>query len=621
MASLLSVLLVSSSSSGPRLLFAYPPNAVATPRVQRPLYGKSPAVRDAQARSPTHEQRDGHRVRGTGEEGSSSSSSDEEDGLDMFGSRFIRGESSSSSSSAYSGSSSSEDEGAEGEEYTYTHDEYLTREQRQKESYKVHLGIDTSVLGTLLCPSKELCNKRFEMVVNHLAFIAHPVGKRPKQPPRPPRSARPAEDRTLTRTNTFETTFASDDEAEGEDASSGTAEGAQTLLERRRGRRPRDLRTSVGEESVQARLAYRSNPGSGASSRRTSQSMPGPRPTYPWEARPGTVSRRGSSSAAPATRELPLTRDTASEQAAETPHLEAKTERISSSTSAPPFKSRHLQSSQLQMSSSVAGNASHDVSSGYAGLATSGSSMPLQGPSSATGEDETRPESDLSVFSVVLVIDSPPDQQLTYHLGVYYRDVIAPLMSALKSIERSAGYISREAELIASLRERAQDIGTPLTPHIEDLRHKSDLCAQLAALYHGIKERGMAELVLNDDIEMTVILHQELFSTPSSASHTTALPALSSTSRPFSGRVGAASGLRRQHNAYDQYNLGASMGGLRKLSNRTTDGGLEGPILHTDILPWQTLLPLIEPEEMLQSLNDLDGEDELIRFLEIMNPT
>jgi hypothetical protein len=53
-----------------------------------------------------------------------------------------------------------------------------------------------------------------------------------------------------------------------------------------------------------------------------------------------------------------------------------------------------------------------------------------------------------------------------------------------------------------------------------------------------------------------------------------------------------------------------------------TDGVLEGPPLDLDILPWQTLLPLMEPEEMLRSLNtEQEEEDDLTRFLEIMNPT
>jgi hypothetical protein len=159
MASLLSVLFVASSASGSRLLFSYPPNPVATPRVQRPLYGKSSAVREAQSRSSQD--------RGYSEDAASQSSSDEEaQAPDMFGSRFIRGESSSSSSS---------------EDEDDLHDEYDTRELRERESFKVHLGLDTDVLGDLLCPRKALCNKRFEMVINHLAFIAHPASSRSRR--------------------------------------------------------------------------------------------------------------------------------------------------------------------------------------------------------------------------------------------------------------------------------------------------------------------------------------------------------------------------------------------------------------------------------------------------------
>lgn len=469
MASLLSVLLVSSSSSGSRLLFAYPPNAVATPRVQRPLYGKSLAVRDIQARSPLHEHGAIRHRRGS-KPGSPSSSDDDEhededeDGQDRFGSRFIRGESSSSSSAS---SSSSEDEDdAAGEDYTYTHDEYLTREQRQKESYKVHLGIDTSVLGTLLCPSSELCNKRFEMVINHLAFIAHPVAKRPKQSQHATsRSARQRADKTLSRTNTYETTFGSDEEEEelaGAAASSG-------LLERRRGRRPRDLRTSIGGESVQARLAYnnngRSQPGSGTSSRRTSHSMPnGGRPTYPWQ-QPYSASRRGSSATAAAAgpRDASADRKLSDEPSGSNNEgygdhpfaLETKESTTASSSSMPPPRSRHLHSSHLQMSTSSAGPVLGSSGSNSADLP----SATTAASATSHGAQQDQEESDLNVFSIVLVIDSPPDQHLTYHLGVYYRDVIAPVMAALKSIERSAGYMTREAELIASMRERAVEAG------------------------------------------------------------------------------------------------------------------------------------------------------------------
>ena len=577
MTSLLSVLLVSSSSSGSKLLFAYPPNAVATPRVQRPLYGKSSAVRDVQARSPTL-----RAPKRRGEPGAEQTTSDDDEedeeqdsGEDMFGSRFIRGESSSSSSS------SSEDEddyyesattnGAPGENIIdYVHDEYLTREQRQTETYKVHLGLDTSVLGTLLCPVKELCNKRFEMVVNHLAFIAHPVSKRSRSSvisrggakSALPQSSRSTMRRTshataregggtaastmsLSRTSTFEPTFGSDeeddledqegsgnDEGERDEAPDGTSSSvAQSLLETKRGRKPRDLRTnSTGQESLhqhqQSRMGYRppsnthhqqSVTGSGPNSRRTSHSLPNRPPPLGLGQQAHTAST-GAAIANTNQEKVGGTRRSGS----------------SSASSAPPPRFRQMHSSQLQMSTSSSsagavagiagsgsgGGAEDGVPASDATTSASASLPPVLGPASssattnataliqsvppqlppatpssttsstfdsanstaaaaaaaaaaapdsavfpepaasatASGKAEQE-ESDLNVFSIVLVIDSPPDQHLTYHLGVYYRDVIAPVMAALKSIEKSARYMSRETELIAGMREKAVEAG------------------------------------------------------------------------------------------------------------------------------------------------------------------
>lgn len=37
-----------------------------------------------------------------------------------------------------------------------------------------YLGFSTSVLASLLCPNRELCDQPFELVVDALAFIGHP---------------------------------------------------------------------------------------------------------------------------------------------------------------------------------------------------------------------------------------------------------------------------------------------------------------------------------------------------------------------------------------------------------------------------------------------------------------
>lgn len=59
---------------------------------------------------------------------------------------------------------------------------------------------------------------------------------------------------------------------------------------------------------------------------------------------------------------------------------------------------------------------------------------------------------------------------------------------------------------------------------------------------------------------------------------------------------------------------------LTRLSRRLTGGLLEdGPPLHINIAPWQSLLPLQDPEDMLSAVDDDDGV--LSRFLEIMSPS
>lgn len=395
MASLLSVLLVASSANGSRLLFSYPPNPVATPRVQRPLYGKSSAVRDVQSRSS--EDLD------YPDDGASHSSSaeEEEQGQDLFGSRFIRGESSSSSSS-------SEDEND-------LHDEYDTRELRERESFKVHLGLDTDVLGDLLCPRKALCNKRFEMVINHLAFIAHPASSR---------SRRRQDSRMNPRTRNA-SPYVSDEEESAEPSTS-------TSGVFRDSRHRKQTHAALNNDTSDDR--GRSAPASALSSRRTSRSMPS-RPIEVRSSRDSSLSRTGTSR--PELSQyamLPHTNSTSSsDRLQQRPHSRTRQHAHS-----------HLTMSQSHLPDTLPSGAPPSTH-----LTPSSGSVPLP---------ETT-QNDLESWAVVLVIDSPPEQHLSYHLGIYYRDVIVPLMAALKYEERRTGYVTREAALMAGLREKARESG------------------------------------------------------------------------------------------------------------------------------------------------------------------
>jgi hypothetical protein len=161
----------------------------------------------------------------------------------------------------------------------------------------------------------------------------------------------------------------------------------------------------------------------------------------------------------------------------------------------------------------------------------------------------------------------------------------------------------------------------PLEEHVEELRSKSTLCAQLASLYDGLKADGLANLTLNDDIDLSVLLHTELFDdigpySPTSALQHTHLHV------DQSNQLSARSAYDRHASTMQKRQLAPPYDGnrldLARLTSRLSAGLLDGPARHLDIAPWQTLLPLQDPEEMLK---EVDEDNLLARFLELMSPT
>lgn len=125
LASLLGIILVAQQSSrNPHIVYSYPPSPQAVPRTSKPIY---PSARRAAARSV-----------------------------------YIPSPTSSSSSS----SSDSSDEETDDADADAVH-KRLSTEQ--------YLGFSDGILAELLSPNRELCDQPFELVVDHLAFVGHPV--------------------------------------------------------------------------------------------------------------------------------------------------------------------------------------------------------------------------------------------------------------------------------------------------------------------------------------------------------------------------------------------------------------------------------------------------------------
>lgn len=155
MASLLALIVVASSSRGHSVVFSYPPVPQPVKRTSKPTY---PTFRQ----TPTDADHAGN-----GSDSDSDAENDSDDDPE------VRDEPMSES---------------EGEA---AHDEPSpAAERKQVESY---LGFSTTVLADLLCPNRELCDQPFELVVDHLAFVGHPVWLGDDEPPRRP-DAREDED-------------------------------------------------------------------------------------------------------------------------------------------------------------------------------------------------------------------------------------------------------------------------------------------------------------------------------------------------------------------------------------------------------------------------------------------
>lgn len=112
----------------------------------------------------------------------------------------------------------------------------------------------------------------------------------------------------------------------------------------------------------------------------------------------------------------------------------------------------------------------------------------------------------------------------------------------------------------------------PFAAYTADLIAQSSLCRALAKVYDSVTTHQIAKLSnLNEDLDMSIMLRDSLF-------------------------------------------LESPYGTQRNtMLRRATDLDLDADGLN----PWQTLVPLIDPKDML---DDLDGGP-LAQFVEIMSPT
>lgn len=208
---LLAVMLVTSSSRGPSLSFRFPRRPKLEKRYSKVRYlvAKQETKQESQPTSQRESRRSSNLISkdhaaGVGlqddemnddfdagstlsedlDEGSvsdSSSSEEEGDGLDLDGT--TDDDDHSNIDAVPAPSSRKEDvevASSVGGASAATKEAAATVEaaehaRRRKRAYEQYLGYDCETLASLLAPKRELCHQKFELVIDDLAFVGHPV--------------------------------------------------------------------------------------------------------------------------------------------------------------------------------------------------------------------------------------------------------------------------------------------------------------------------------------------------------------------------------------------------------------------------------------------------------------
>lgn len=183
---LLAVLLVTSSSRGATLSFRYPQRPSVEKRFSRVKYLVASAEDEEKYGRPNSNAWEQDEMDEDSEEYSDSTDDEDEDSSDSDETSFSGSDDQHLDGTSdydralsykwdeqrlhYDGTSSAGGTGA-------TREAHFASEQikRRLRAYQQYLGYDSGILASMLAPKRELCHQKFELVIDDLAFVGHPV--------------------------------------------------------------------------------------------------------------------------------------------------------------------------------------------------------------------------------------------------------------------------------------------------------------------------------------------------------------------------------------------------------------------------------------------------------------
>ncbi|KAI1318883.1 Nitrogen permease regulator 3 [Mortierella claussenii] len=469
------------------------------------------------------------------------------------------------------------------------------------------LGYDPQFLANLLSPKLALCDKRFQLTVDDLTFIGHPVSltgpefrqRRDYWKWKSSRSPKQHIKRGWIVGGAVP--FIDDDDSDSDDYDEDSNDETDSVRGSISGKTSREgtiRRGSKDESDIVTSNSTRSftDPAGWRQQRFRSQ-------TYT------------SNPASPASGDSPLSGQTP----LQTPSMAHQSSFASSSLLHHPVSLPQTPTGGIQnnFSSHLGVPPPIQVSQGAVG--SSIFSQAVSTPSTHLQQ--------MSFFHVVFVL-KPPDLQLNSVADQVYKNIACKLTAALRYEELNSQYVSQEATKILGIREEAAQAALSLEWFHEQVLSLSSLARAVRSIYESISADKVCHVVLNDSIDISLQI-PHLAPLPRASSYITRRIQNTLTNESPTGTSssnGHANGQNGSNGSGSQHALMTPIA--------TQYGGVGGMGLTIDdyeigiayeyenfpvLLPYHTLLLLEDPEEILKDI-PLDANPTLVKLVQILVP-
>ncbi|KAI9838465.1 MAG: Nitrogen permease regulator 3 [Thelocarpon superellum] len=119
-------------------------------------------------------------------------------------------------------------------------------------------------------------------------------------------------------------------------------------------------------------------------------------------------------------------------------------------------------------------------------------------------EDDTNA---MSMYNVILVLN-PPELEHSLRVNEMYEHVAKKLSKALKYEQARSSWVSRESDLILSLKERAKEDGIPMSSLWHSILSRSGLAKALSGVFLSISTSKIAHVFINDRFDVSLQIPQ-----------------------------------------------------------------------------------------------------------------